>query len=222
MKFPLACLVIAGGASVAAGVRAWQAGRFADAHSAFAGAEESAGAAAPAALIYDRGLAALHAGDARDAESAARRAAGRGGAAFAAPCAFLAGCAALERCAVAEARAREPEADPAAWDEALSLAHSARRDFAAALFAAEEDWPQARRNLERALLAEARIARARVATTRAEPSKKDEVRSEVSQSLPELTPEQIAQMLERMDAQRARLRGARGTGTGSGGAVQDW
>jgi hypothetical protein len=145
----IALLLVAGGTDE--GLRAYREGRFADAQRAFAEAEKREGDGASAELLYDEALAALQAGDLSAAESAAERAAARGGARFAAARDFLLGNVAFVRCERAKAVATRPEAEPFAFDAAIALAETARRRWQLAA-ASRADWPEARRNVERALL----------------------------------------------------------------------
>jgi tetratricopeptide (TPR) repeat protein len=131
-----------------AGVEAYREGRFRDAHEAFSEAE---GDDTPAELSFNRALAALRVGDLSDAEEAAERAGARGGPEIAALSLFLRGNAAFARCEMAERQARTAAAEPFAFDVALTYARKAARLWRTAA-ATRPDWPEARRNVERALL----------------------------------------------------------------------
>jgi hypothetical protein len=136
----------------AAGVRAYEAGRFREALAALAQAEQDAGHAAPAALVFDRALAALRAGDVRVAELSAEKARARGGEAFAALGDFVLGNAAFARGELAAAEAELTDPDPAAFARAIAHVEAARDHWLRAA-AARRDWPAASRNIERALRA---------------------------------------------------------------------
>lgn len=151
MKLPIWLWILFCGGSVAAGVAAWREERFDDAARAFALAEAEAGDEAPASLLMNRALAALKAGRADEAESAAERAAARGGPAYFGARDFVAGCAAYQRSVILETRADLPNAGPRLFDGAIAFAEAARDAWAAAA-ARRTDWPEARRNVERALL----------------------------------------------------------------------
>lgn len=138
------------------GVREYESGRFREAMEAFAAAQGTSSDDAPVELSYDEALAALRAGDTSRAESAAARAAAHGGPAFAELRDFVRGNAAFARSRLSEAQARGPEAEPFAWDVAIAQAESARSAWQAAAMS-RADWPQARRNVERALLAVERL-----------------------------------------------------------------
>jgi len=146
----LPSILFAAGDDFASGVRAYEEGRYRDALAAFTEAQIAAGEEAPAELLFNRALAALRAGDLREAEASAARAAERGGREFAALRDFMRGNAAFQRCAWTEAQANEPSAPPFALDSAIQYAESARAAWQAAA-ASRDDWPEARRNVERAL-----------------------------------------------------------------------
>lgn len=153
----LLCLLLPGGDDFAAGQRAYAEGRFADATAAFAQELQTRGDAAPAELWYDQALASLGAGDLAGAETAAERAAARGGEAFTARAMFLRGNVAFARCRLAELQASAPEAEPFAFDVAIQHCRAALRSWQQAVVARGE-WPAAARNAERAL---GRLARLR-------------------------------------------------------------
>ena len=133
------------------GVRAYQAGRFREALDAFLDAETSAGSSAAPELLHNAALAALGAGELVKAEYLAEKAVARGGRAFIGIRDFLHGSAAFKRCETAEARASGPEAEPFAYEEAIAFAESALANWQRAAMS-RPDWPEARRNAERALL----------------------------------------------------------------------
>ena len=132
------------------GVRAYRDGRYADALTAFATAEAAAGAAAPPELLHNLALAALRSGDLRRAETAAEALAAHGGAERLGIRDFVFGSTAFQRCVLAAQQAGAVEAEPFAFDVAIALGESARRHWQAAA-CSRADWPEARRNVERAL-----------------------------------------------------------------------
>jgi hypothetical protein len=95
---------------------------------------------------YNRALAALAEGKLSDAEAEAGQTAELGGLSD-----FLRGNVAFARCGIAAAQAETPEAEPFAFDVAIRYAESARDLWQEAAMS-REDWPAARRNVERALL----------------------------------------------------------------------
>lgn len=131
------------------GIEAWRAGDPREALARFTDAVVDAGADASAELLYDRALAALATGELAVAEASADAAAVRGGGEFIARRDFVRGNTAFARSLSAEAEAK-PGAT-AAIDRALAHAETAFRSWCAAA-AARDDWPEARRNAERALL----------------------------------------------------------------------
>jgi len=144
------------GSSVDDAARAYREGRFKDAAAAFAQASRDAGDGASAELLYDEALASLRAGDFTHAESSADEAAARGGAVFAALRDFVRGNAAFARSALSEKQADGIEAEPFAFDVAIAQATAARDAWVRAAIS-RDDWPEARRNVERALLAIERL-----------------------------------------------------------------
>jgi hypothetical protein len=131
-----------------AGVRAYREGRFADALAAFSAATRG-GEPTPDDL-YGLAASALATGDVRVAQSAAEEAVRRGGAPFEGRRSFVRGSVAYALSEAAEAEAARPDADPAAADAAMRHAEDAVASWRAAA-ASRDDWPAARRNLERAL-----------------------------------------------------------------------
>ncbi|MHC4959568.1 MAG: hypothetical protein ACYTGN_14475 [Planctomycetota bacterium] len=118
-----------------------------------------------AAGEFDRALAALGAGDLRGAESLAQRAAARGGPAFEALHDFVRGNVAFARCELADKQASTAEAEPFAFDVAINYAKNARLNWSRAA-ATRDDWPAARRNVERALIKLEELARKKAAAER--------------------------------------------------------
>lgn len=106
------------------------------------------GDVAPPEVLWVDALAALETGALIDAEVALEKAVARGGPAWRPLRDFIAGNAAFTRCARAQAQARGPEAEPFAFDVAIAHAEAARNHWGRAL-ASRDDWPEARRNLER-------------------------------------------------------------------------
>jgi hypothetical protein len=109
------------------------------------------GGADPGLPAYDEALAALRANDASRAEAAARRLAAEGGERWAPFSAFVRGNVAFARADAAEAEAARPGGDPAAAEAARMFAEDALAAWRAAAVS-RADWPEARRNVERALL----------------------------------------------------------------------
>lgn len=95
---------------------------------------------------YERALAALGAGELARCEEAI------GGIHDPAAAAFFRGNVAFARCVEAEKQASTPEAEPFAFDVALQYGRKALAGWTEALLSREADWPEARRNAERALL----------------------------------------------------------------------
>jgi len=133
------------------GQKAYEDGRFEDAHAAFRRASETDTDGASAELWYNRALAALRAGDLADARSASGNAARRAEGATVSRCDFLLGHVAFAQCTLAEAQAKTAGAEPFAFDVAITYAKRAHESFAIAAMS-RPDWPEARRNAERALL----------------------------------------------------------------------
>ena len=96
---------------------------------------------------YTRALAALRAGRLDEAESAAAA----GGPEIRVLCEFLRGNVAFARCEMVERQAEEPGAEPFAYDVAIAYGEKALRFWRHAAMS-RADWPEARRNAERALL----------------------------------------------------------------------
>lgn len=140
-----------GGDEAQSARRAYADGRFAEAAKAFAAAEAEAGDDASPELLFNHALAALRAEHLTEAEAAAEKSAARGGGEFAGLRDFIAGSAAFARCVKAEYGADMPEAGPSEMDTAIAYAEAARKAWTRAV-ASRTDWPEARRNAERALL----------------------------------------------------------------------
>jgi hypothetical protein len=142
------------------GLAAYRDGRYADAHRLLSAALRDAGPSASGELAADAALAALRDGAFDEATSAAKDAAARGDADVAGFAEFVRGNAAFAKCDVAEAQAKTPEAEPFAYDLAIRWAAAARDAWIAAA-ASRGDWPEARRNVERANLRLAALSQAK-------------------------------------------------------------
>ena len=138
---------------VGRGVTAYREARFADAFAAFTRAEERAGNEADAELLFNRALAALQAGDLRAAELAAEKALVRGGEGFEDLRVFLFANVAIRRSLRAQAEAELRDADPTAFTRAIERCEEAIELWRGLVLrkSGADDWPEARRNLERAL-----------------------------------------------------------------------
>ncbi len=140
-----------------AGAQAYEEGRHSAAFTALTDAVESAGGGASCELQYDLALAALAVGESDVARTAidAARVLAEGDEHLAPLVDFLAGNVAYALCDMRAKEAASPEAEPFAYDTAIARAEEARDLWAAAAMARDlkqrEDWPQARRNIERAL-----------------------------------------------------------------------
>ncbi|MHC4342356.1 MAG: hypothetical protein ACYSX0_19350 [Planctomycetota bacterium] len=239
MRFAiLFALLLTGCGEFAAGVDAYREGRYRDAHAAFRKAEADD---ASAELSFNRALAALRAGDLSDAESSAQKAAERGPA-IAPLCGFLQGNAAFERCRMAERQADSVAAEPFAFDVAIAYAKKAARLWQRAAMS-RPDWAEARRNVERALRKleelqkkkeEADPRRRRQADPKPrpdpvpplplpKPGTEIEQDPEVTPQLKELSPEQIARLLDKLaekEKDKAALR--RSTRQQDSRVERDW
>jgi hypothetical protein len=142
------------------GLAAYREGRFEDAHRLLGAALRDAGPSAAPELAADAALAALRAGAAEDATAAAKDAIARGGPDLAGFAEFVRGNAAFAKCDLAEAQARLPESEPFAFDVAIRWANVAREAWIAAA-SSRGDWPEARRNVERANLRLEALTRAK-------------------------------------------------------------
>ncbi len=103
-------------------------------------------------LQNNMALAALALGQVEDAEAAAAKAVERGGEQFAPLLAFVRGNLAFERSKQMEHEATRPGGDPKAMEMALMLAEDAQGRWQQAATLRATDWPEARRNVERALI----------------------------------------------------------------------
>lgn len=146
----LLLLLLQGSEPWADGAAEYRAGRYPQAFAALAAAAREAAPEPPPELLHDLALAALRVGRFTDAQAAATQMRERGGERFAAAQAFLLGSIGWARSERAEAAARLRDAEPGAWDSAIRGAEQARDGWSAAA-ASRDDWPAARRNVERAL-----------------------------------------------------------------------
>ncbi|MHC4163237.1 MAG: hypothetical protein ACYTDU_12665 [Planctomycetota bacterium] len=190
------------------GVAAYREGRFRDAHTAL----KSAGDDAPAERLFNRALAALRAGDLTDAEGAAASAAARGTPEIAALSDFLRGNAAFARCRMAERQASTTAAELFAFDVAITYARKAGRLWQLAAMS-RPDWPEARRNVERALLKEEKLRRKKADREKQQRRKTDpqprpkptpekgrdiEPDPAVDPQLEELDPDEVLRLLDKL------------------------
>lgn len=205
-------LLLLGNGAFDTGIRAYRDGRYAEALAAFAVAEQEAGGDASAALLYDLALAALQVGDLTRAEAAAEKAAVRGGAEFAALRDFVRGNVAFARGAGAGAQADTVEAEPFAFDAAIALVQAAAAHWRRAACSRRDDWPQARRNVERALQLVDELQRKKAAAEakrkRREPDRPKPVPPPVDQRQPkneeppvrELSSDEVRRLFDRLAA----------------------
>lgn len=133
------------------GRTAWDAGRLEDARRAFAHEVEDAGSGASQALLFDHALASLATGRWTEADDAAARAMEGDDQGVAGLAAFVRGHVAFERSRLAEVEAARPGADATTAARALADAEDALAFWSEAVLSRSE-WPEARRNVERALL----------------------------------------------------------------------
>lgn len=130
------------------GVRAYESARYRESLAAFREAASSAGDYASAELHYNLALAAFGAGDLSLAESACTRAAEHDDDEIASLAEFLRGNVAFQRCTTAALQAARPESPPFAYDVAIRFGEAARDAWRVCVLR-RDDWPEARRNLER-------------------------------------------------------------------------
>lgn len=206
------------------GVQAYREQRYDDALAALTAAAERAGSDASAQLLYDRALAALQSGAFREAEIAAELAAVRGGDAFAELRDFLFGNTAFARGLQAERRADLPEAEPFAYDVAIQQVEKAKGAWEQALLR-RGDWPEASRNIERAVLRLEGLRRKKQKKEEEQKKKEEpdwpeeepepEEREEEPQepdldpSLEELSPEKVLRLLEKLALEEQEKRALR-------------
>ena len=130
------------------GVAYYRDGRFREAHEAFVSECEEAGEDAKPESFYNRALAALRIENLSDAEVSAEKAAA-GESALRPRTDFLLGNAAFARCVMAERQAATAAAEPFAFEIAIRYGEKARDLWMQAAMS-RPDWPEARRNVERA------------------------------------------------------------------------
>jgi tetratricopeptide (TPR) repeat protein len=147
----LVLLALAGCDASAPGRVAWEEGRRTEALAAWREAVRAAGESASAPLLHDLALAALAAGALEEAEDASRRAAERGGPEFAARHDFVRGNVAFARSEAMEAEANRPGGEATAMERARAHAEDALAAWRRAA-TSRAWWPEAGRNVERALL----------------------------------------------------------------------
>lgn len=178
-------------------IRAYQEGRFDEALVGFREAVARAGEDASAPLFDHHALAAIANGKWREAEVALEMARVRGGRSMDPRWAFLMGNVEYGRCEQSAAQAMSVESEPFAFDLAIVHAERALGHWKAAAVS-RSDWPEARRNIERALrkLGELHAARAE-AEARREKKKEKAPREQ-----PEMEPEteEVTRKAQRLDA----------------------
>lgn len=230
-------LLVVGGEELARGLALYREGRFKEALAAFTAAETAAGPEAPPELIYDRALAALRCGELANAEAGADLAREKGGADFVGRTAFIRGSVAHLRSTQAEATAAEmPESGPTAFDAAIAYEGLALRSWREAALS-RADWPEARRNVERALIRLEDLTRRKIEADRLrrETRKKETEKEAEFKPLPdaekpeeeakseaadpgaqkvELSPAQVKALLEKLgEKEKAKLLLRRGSQT---------
>jgi hypothetical protein len=204
------------------GVRAYREGRFQDAARIFAAQETATPNERAFVVRYDLALAAWRAGEVGTAAAAARRAAEAPGADLGAV-AFLEGSIAWSRALRAEAVAASVESEPFAYDAAIAAA-SAARDAWRRAATTRDDWPEARRNVERAarfvetLRERKKVAEDAKRKTDSRPTEEPkppperpsnaEARETRASSVA-LTDEQVRRLFERLDALEKERRATR-------------
>jgi hypothetical protein len=114
----------------------------------------------------NRGVEALRLEEWHEAAAFAEEAAASGGPNAVAMADFVRGNVAFAKCLTAEMQARTPEAEPFAFDVAITYAETARTRWQLAA-SSRADWPEARRNVERAMLKLADLKRQKAERRRA-------------------------------------------------------
>ncbi len=142
-------IAVQGGGDFVGGAQAYRERRFAAAAAAFSSEVAARGAAAPAELHYDLALAWLAAGESSRAAGALEVASRSPDVALRRRCNFVRGSIAWQRGAAAAKLAEQVEAEPFAFRPALAAIEAARLAWQQAAIG-EPDWPEARRNVERA------------------------------------------------------------------------
>jgi tetratricopeptide (TPR) repeat protein len=140
-----------GPATLEAGLERYRSGDIDGAAAIWQRALEAQGEDAPAVLHINAALVALAQGDVAIAHQQAELARPKAGAALAPACDFVMAHVAFEQAKAGLRILRGPEAGPADFDRVLGLA-SVAREFWRRSAIERSDWPQARRNAERAHL----------------------------------------------------------------------
>lgn len=245
MRSLVICLVLlVGGDDLGRAIDEYRAGRFEEALALFEATIRREGDDAPPELLYDYALAALGAGRFRDAEIAMEKAAARGGEAFDELREFVFGNVAFAQCLSAAELAGRVEAGPVAFDAAILHATRAADHWQRASLA-RGDWPEARRNAERALRKKSELEEAKAEAARKrrdrpkpkpprnepkdpeQPRRRPEERPELRMAkaaLKELAPEQVRQLFDKLvekERAKARMR-RRARREGRGAVERDW
>jgi hypothetical protein len=183
---------------------------------------------------YERSVALLREGDLRGAEQAAREAGGPVGD-------FLSGNIAYEECLRAAKQAETAAAEPFAFDVAIAFAEQAEAAWKRAAMS-RDDWPRARRNVERAQAKAADLRRRkREAEDRLRPKPKPkpqpkpkpepepEGKKKITEEDPdadpmlkELPPEEVAGILERLAEKEREKRTLRRAEREKSAVARDW
>jgi hypothetical protein len=202
---------------------------------AFDASVEEAGEGASAELLYDKALAALRVGDRMAATAAAKAAAARGGPEIQALADFVRGNAAFALSEAAEEEANRPGGDPTAHERAVASTEDALAAWKRAA-ATRSDWPEARRNVERALLRLARLRERRSAADQPRPPPpqpppptpeappEPETPREVELETAELSPQEVLRLFEllvRKEQEKLEMRRA-GRRARAGDVERDW
>ena len=147
----LLAILLVGCDETRSGRTAYREGRTQDAFAAFDARVKADPEGASPELLYDRAVAALRLGQPVEALASAELAAKKGGAAFEARRDFVRGSLAWAQSEASEQEAMKAGAPADARDRAIALAENALAAWRSAA-TSRADWPEARRNVERALL----------------------------------------------------------------------
>lgn len=232
MNATLAGIVVLATATFASALDAYRAGRFEHAAAEFRADIERRGDDAPAESFANLALASLRAGALTDAEQAARTAAERDPDGFTGFARFVDGSVAFARCDQSLAQASGPEAESFALDIALAQAVRARdawRDAARS----RSDWPEARRNVERALRRIDELERMKRERETPPPEREPDpppandplaADRDPQATADELPPERVLDLLQRLDAKERekRLLRAKARATRPATGERDW
>ena len=150
--YTLALLVLAGCGGPGEGHAHHQAGRHEQAQRAWEADLADAEPKEQGRLQHNITLAALARGELDEAETAAESAVELGGESYESLLAFVRGNVAFERSKLMEHEATRPGGNPKAMEMALMLAEDAQARWQHAATLRASDWPEARRNVERALI----------------------------------------------------------------------